>query len=479
MKKILMFGILAIFLLQVIQSQVYIVPDPIEISGRVGTTLNYSILVNNTYNFNIYDLKFGNLSQLGFSFSNNSVNANSSKIINITINPTTSFSGSKAEKVEFRFSADIPVEVTTYQIKIKETGFYPRYITIRQGDTIIWNNTDTVFHNVFSSFFNQNIQPNQTFSYTFNQKGTFDYIDSGWDEFNFFHGVIEVIDRTSSEKVHNPDYDFIWNLNINFYLNPTQLEFEVLENNFTVSASGKTEGSLRIKNIGSVMAENIKLSSASNWIDFEENNFNLNSGEQNFVTFEISPLIFAKEDTGKTYNITLRASADNTEEYLENIFVFVPYSEIFADVNSAEYILGLLDKFCKEHPTNVFCNPPNQTVIYGNGTNETLTLNITAEDFFNLKRDISVWGTSLIRQGNDIQILSDQQETTIPEFYRLINESVALQKENQRKANISRDLRWIWGAIIFIVIGIFIIFNTYRKRTRGKSLLEGVYKYRG
>ena len=94
MKKRLFFGILTIFLLSFISAQVSITNAPTDISSRLGETKNYSLTLNNTFDFSVSDFKFGTLSSLGFTFpSDLIVNQNSTKAINftgsVTFNVTT------------------------------------------------------------------------------------------------------------------------------------------------------------------------------------------------------------------------------------------------------------------------------------------------------------------------------------------------------------------------------------------------------
>lgn len=65
----------------------------------------------------------------------------------------------------------------THSINIMNLSFTPFIITINQGDTITWTNNDTMPHTVTGGELNSAVlQKNETFSYTFNTKGTIDYI---------------------------------------------------------------------------------------------------------------------------------------------------------------------------------------------------------------------------------------------------------------------------------------------------------------
>jgi len=69
------------------------------------------------------------------------------------------------------------------QIEMRGFKFNPDIVTIKQGTTVTWVNEDGAAHTVVSGvrdnkselFDSGNISSGSTFSYTFNEKGTFDY----------------------------------------------------------------------------------------------------------------------------------------------------------------------------------------------------------------------------------------------------------------------------------------------------------------
>lgn len=62
-------------------------------------------------------------------------------------------------------------------ILIQDFAFNPGVINIKKGDTVSWINKDTAPHVVESSaFVSDTLSTGQSFSYIFNEAGTFDYI---------------------------------------------------------------------------------------------------------------------------------------------------------------------------------------------------------------------------------------------------------------------------------------------------------------
>ena len=74
-----------------------------------------------------------------------------------------------------------PAATATTTVQIKSSGFAPAKVTINQGDSVTWTNTDTVNHQVVASlgsFASPILKPGKSWTHTFNHGGTFHYHDS-------------------------------------------------------------------------------------------------------------------------------------------------------------------------------------------------------------------------------------------------------------------------------------------------------------
>jgi plastocyanin len=70
------------------------------------------------------------------------------------------------------------VKAETRTVSIKDLSFSPARITVKVGDTVVWQNEDDRDHTVAAddgSFKSANIRPKGTFSQVFAQRGTFGY----------------------------------------------------------------------------------------------------------------------------------------------------------------------------------------------------------------------------------------------------------------------------------------------------------------
>jgi len=64
-------------------------------------------------------------------------------------------------------------------ITIRNMAFHPLLLTVKAGTTVTWTNEDSAPHAIKSDTFNsENLNKNDTFKYTFSEKGSFDYICS-------------------------------------------------------------------------------------------------------------------------------------------------------------------------------------------------------------------------------------------------------------------------------------------------------------
>ena len=79
--------------------------------------------------------------------------------------------------IDINTSNTLTTGPVTHSIDIRNFTFTPSEITIKQGDIVIWRNYDSMGHTVTGGELDSQIMQNgMTFTYTFNNKGTIDYI---------------------------------------------------------------------------------------------------------------------------------------------------------------------------------------------------------------------------------------------------------------------------------------------------------------
>lgn len=68
-------------------------------------------------------------------------------------------------------------QVAENTIIIKDFSFSPKVMTIKKGTTVTWINNDSPTHNIKGDAFkSMDLKTGDTFEFTFNETGTFDYI---------------------------------------------------------------------------------------------------------------------------------------------------------------------------------------------------------------------------------------------------------------------------------------------------------------
>jgi plastocyanin len=69
------------------------------------------------------------------------------------------------------------VQVSSNTVEIKNFAFNPAELVVKKGMTVTWVNQDSVTHRIKSDTFNsQDLSQGASFSFTFENTGSFDYI---------------------------------------------------------------------------------------------------------------------------------------------------------------------------------------------------------------------------------------------------------------------------------------------------------------
>ena len=77
----------------------------------------------------------------------------------------------------------MPTKVSRPGCQETDSCYVPTIISVKEGQTITWKNEDVAFHSVTSGFYGNptklfdsgHLDPEEKFSFTFNERGSFDY----------------------------------------------------------------------------------------------------------------------------------------------------------------------------------------------------------------------------------------------------------------------------------------------------------------
>jgi plastocyanin len=77
-----------------------------------------------------------------------------------------------------------PAAAATHAVEVGDGSFSPASLTVSVGDTVTWTNADDSPHTVTAegAFDSGNLEPGQTFSFTFAEAGTYTYVCQYHDE---------------------------------------------------------------------------------------------------------------------------------------------------------------------------------------------------------------------------------------------------------------------------------------------------------
>lgn len=468
--KINSFILLIVLCTFFVSSELLINPSTIQIDLKKSTLGSYDINITNTFNFRIQNFQFTNLS--GFSFPSIVLEPNQTKTINFNVTINDVKTETINSNVIFKYLVDIPPNPQTFQINISDIGFTPSFLTIHQGDTIIWNNLNDFSHTVTSSTFDYDIPANSSYTSTYNNVETIQYQDFDL----FWTGTINVLSNQIAQEVNNPSYNKIFTVNLNIFSDPTVLNISIPETSFQMQHNDIKEGIIMIKNIGNELATKVSLSSNNGWVnDYDINNFNLNIGDTKYVKFYIEPLVFGTNETNKTYNIEFSIKGVNTEIYKSNISVFIKYSNSFDNEGTEDAFLNSYRKFCSQYPTSLICNNSIQSGNNGSVVirDPEIPLNLTATQFYSMLKQQSKTNDAVQRNTNDINELKDSFTTFSQEMKDISNQSLTLSQKSEDRRNTNETIIWILSIFSILIVGFLAGFGIVAKIRKAKYQLYG------
>ena len=293
-------------------------PNPYDLSLNTSVLKTINLNITNNHNFTIYNISFEDKPETDITLIN-SLGVGQTIIIPMNVITQEATVKTINSLVKYNYLSSITSDPVTSNINIQHTLFSPNSITIKQGDSIRFNNIDSNSHQISSSLFTQTIASNNNFVYQFTNQGNYVITDN---DFGFTMNI-QVISNTQQEQIHNPDYDYIWTLNLNSQYSQTSITIELIPpTTYTLNNFQQTEGALRITNNGNELAKNVDLTN-SKWITFTSDNFDLPQGSSKIVTYQLQPQATIRNETGINNNIVISAKAINSPQVSNSIDVYV------------------------------------------------------------------------------------------------------------------------------------------------------------
>ncbi len=459
---------MCLLIISTISAELVITPNTLTINGKVGETQNFIFDLWNTFDYEISDFQFTNTA--GFVWENLTIAPNETKTMHASITKLTSSFETINSEVSFKYKVDIPTQSQTHEVNITPSGFSPNYLIIRRGDSVKWNNIDSISRTATGSIFDYSISPNQSATFTFNLINEYFYQD-----INLFQtATIKVINESTDELINNPSNNKPLTINLEISLSPTTLENTLDEVGFIVDAVGSEDSLLTIENTGNETAQKVRLTSSNNWIKFDKDDFNIEVGKKSFITYSIEPIIITTNETDQNYSVDIIIKASNTEEYKKTINVFIPFNNNFDDINTNEGFFSFYTRYCQDKQHLLICNNSIQSSGDDGGTGDyTIQANLTAREVQEALRGKQGIIDSMQRNTNEMRRFIDEYSAKIDKSLFYSNQTLESEKNRIKDSDATTRMWWILFITTFICGSIAVSIVAVRKWRESKNLEEG------
>ena len=397
-------------------------PVTTTVNKTLGTSATFALNITNSEPFNFLNITSENRSILNFGVIDSLTSGSS---ITVTANVTHDSSGLFPVRIVGYYYAPLGHSNVTHEVTIAPYTFLVDKcdLSIVKGDSILWrnNNVNTIklregVPNTGIVMDDGTLSYNSTVLKTYPVPREFTYYVA-LDSFPPTTQLCHVIVNNDSGLIHDRNLDATFNLNLLVNYPPTTLIATFLQSNYTMEFLDQTDGVMSIKNNGTNIAKNIRLS--GDWFSFNTNNFDLQPGETRGLIYTINPVIMSTSDTNKTHEKHIMITSNsNTVDQVIN--VFIRYANIGEALNNSEDINTLLAVFCAKYPKSKFCsNEPSVVYKYvSNGSDAEFNVTMTQEQFKDMWVHI---------------INSDNSRTTLENYIK------EKQSENSGNWNITSD----------------------------------------
>lgn len=393
---------------------------------------------------------------------------NSNATVSLKIDRDSDFSGELTLRGEYE--TNIGQSNKTIQVNIDYVnGLSICNMDLIIGDTIQWNNNvlDEIILSSDSDF--ATILEESNYTKTFNYVEEFDYYAKRNGAKFTEECRVNVMD--DSGWVHSLDYDYKIPTEIEIKYEPTTISLTLLETEYEIEYDSDIEDILSIRNTGSNDAKNVHLD--AQWIEFDDNDFNLGVGQSKTVSYVISPSIYLTNQTNKTYGIDISVEG-NFDSISKNIKVKIPYAKVNSNYASAvaneEFMHDLYYFFCDLFEDDEICI---KTV---NSVGSTTTIEYTEETITGLLNAQSkLQDEQTLYQKQDLeakQKMIEQNNETIITLTKLLDEQIELRQASDKS---NSTLKLAIGVILFI--GLLFMAYQYFTGEAGRDIIKNKAKF--
>jgi len=381
--------------------------------------------------------------------------------------------------MSFLYLENITSTPETHNITLTSSGISLNSISIKQGDTISWynsNQTETLTVTEENTEWSITISPLNHSEKTFNDIANISYYCG------IYGADIFVESNLGEELKHNEAYDKPLRINLNSTYAPTNISLEIFIDSFRLDYNEVGYGVGRITNNGNFTALDINLSMP--WAVFDNNSFNLEKEKSKIINFAISPEITKTADTNKTYIKELELSGTNIDAIKKNISIFIKYKKINESEETGTYTMDEVRKMLEEMLKIAGNETENTTTIiyrdkpvHYNFTEEEVstmddrlvslegkgdrTYNLYKQESDKVKEDIeSIKGDSqetrdyVSENLEKMKLLAEQSKNATDLMAKKLKEQQDREIRSRRIKSIWSWIKWIGGILAAIGLGI-------------------------
>ena len=462
--------ILLIFLMLYSFSVFAVTFEPsITVQASVGTTTLIPIQVFNDLGEDLIDFSFESVNFTTFTTISR-LESNSSGYVLAKVTPTSSFEGQLSTKSSFFLMRDIPRQPKTFNVELRDDGYIPGIIDVKEGDSVNFTNFGSIVHSVKSPIegWDSDLAPGTSVIFVLSGVKTIQYFDKQTS----LGGVINVLNKTSFEKVNSPELQKPLVLNVKAINPETSLVGVAVTPSFTVAYNKEEETGIIVRNVGNKSSINTVLS--GQWMIFDAQGFGLEPGQSKLVKVIVRPEITRSDQTGKAYPLDLFITTSNAPQINLTLTVFIPKTEVITGVTAGDINVEInrIIEFCNQNPS-----------ICGAGGNDTkvmfrdryYTHNFSYQDIVDIQTRQALTVTELEKQSKEQKRINDYLVTTLgsmSESYNKTSYDLNTLTAVQKKSNF---WKWFW-LVMFIISLIFIVvalgLRRYHEQTRDKEAYE-------
>ncbi len=401
------------------------------------------------------------------TFIDNQINLsiNETRTIKLLIDTYQSYQETAKINLVYYLMSNVVNTPTQETVSITATGYNPDNLEVFSESTITWINNDTIKHSITSALFDEDLEPGESFPYTYTTIG----INQYYDKFTSLQGQVVVKDIIGQGYVHNPQHDQEFNLEIRSKLVETQIKIEFLEkSSFNISVNNREEAVLMIENIGDKTAERVILTSDPNWISFGLNEIYIEKNKKKYIPYTVNPIVSTSSETDKTHQIEIFARGENTFDTNNTISVFIPYKEgvslndtaqaLFNQTINEDFLIAMHNLVCQSNPDYVYCKPKVvEKIVY---QSKPLPYNHTQEDIQRMLRQQEDLNSKIERSLNtyhsEIETIKTSSETASKNSAETKILTEKLQEEYE-KSQKSESTAYVVLIVLMILLFLAII----------------------